>query len=103
MKTANIPHLPRDFRTSFLLLGTAFILILPIRLGHAAGAANSAKVFASPDEAIAALRSAVTAIDTNALRTIFGPAADDLENPDRVQATNDLQRFSAALVATNRL
>jgi hypothetical protein len=37
------------------------------------------------------------------LRTIFGPAAADLQNPDRVQATNELITFTAALGATNRL
>jgi hypothetical protein len=42
-------------------------------------------------------------MDTNALRTLFGPGVADLQNPDRVQATNDLKAFSAALAATNHL
>ena len=37
------------------------------------------------------------------LRTIFGPAAADFQNPDRVQATNEFNAFTAALSATNRL
>ena len=41
--------------------------------------------------------------DTNALRVIFGPAAEDLENPDRVQATNDLNEFVSAFNQTNRI
>jgi len=41
--------------------------------------------------------------DTQALRALFGPAADELQNPDRVQAKNDLATFHAALVATNQL
>jgi len=104
MKTANTPYTPRDFRTRFLPLAkTCLIVVLAIRMANAAGAANSAKVFTTPDEAVTALRNAVTAFDTNALRTIFGPAVEDLENADRVQATNDLNTFAAALVATNRL
>ena len=39
----------------------------------------------------------------NDLRAIFGPAAADLQNPDRVQATNEFNAFTAALNATNRL
>ena len=41
--------------------------------------------------------------DTNAFRVIFGPAAADLENPDRVQATNELKAFTSALNQTNRI
>jgi hypothetical protein len=42
-------------------------------------------------------------MDTNALGVIFGPAVEDLYNVDRVQATNDLRSFSAALMAKSRL
>jgi len=66
-------------------------------------AASSGKVFARPEEALAALRSATSMADTNALRALLGPDGYDLQNPDRVQATNDLATFHAALIATNQL
>jgi hypothetical protein len=78
-------------------------LALSLALPAAASAATTGKVFASVEDAVAELRQASSSGDTNALRTIFGPAAEDLENPDRVQAANDLARFNAALAATNHL
>jgi hypothetical protein len=65
--------------------------------------ADSGKSYSSPEDAVTALVSAVTSKDTNALRVIFGSAADDLQNPDRVQAGNDLNTFAAAITLTNRL
>jgi hypothetical protein len=64
---------------------------------------TSGKVFARPEDAVVELRKATATADTQALRALFGPAADDLQNADRVQATNDLATFHAALVATNYL
>jgi hypothetical protein len=60
-------------------------------------------MFASPEEAVASLRLATASADTNALRFILGPTAEDLLNPDRVQSTNELKTFNAALMQTNRL
>jgi hypothetical protein len=66
-------------------------------------AADTGKTFATPDEAVTALVTAVDAKDHNALRTIFGPALANIENPDLVQATNDLTAFATALDQTNVL
>jgi hypothetical protein len=33
----------------------------------------------------------------------FGAASEELPNPDRIQATNELKAFSAALTETNHL
>jgi len=73
--------------------------------GFAATSDNSStgKIFKSPEEAVAALQAAASAGDTNALRVIFGPAAEDLQNADQVQAANDLAKFSSACAATNQL
>jgi hypothetical protein len=81
------------------------VLALSLVFGHPATsiAADTGKLFASPQEAVAALQAATASADTNALRTILGLASEGLENPDRVQATNELGTFSAALAATNRL
>jgi hypothetical protein len=52
---------------------------------------------------VADLKVAVATVDSNALRVVFGPAVEDLYNVDRVEATNDLRKFSAALMAKSRL
>jgi hypothetical protein len=70
---------------------------------HAQKTAAIGKQFSSPEEAIAALKSATALADTNALSAILGPGAADLENPDRIQATNELKSFSSALAQTNHL
>ncbi len=76
---------------------------LALGLAMAAGAADTGKTFATPEEAVTALVDATKAESGDALRTIFGPAAADLQNPDRVQATNEFNAFNAALSETNRL
>jgi len=74
-------------------------LILALALGTpiAVSAADIGKTFATPEEAVSALAAAASTQDTNALRVIFGPAVVDLENADRVQATNDFREFTTAL------
>jgi len=81
------------------LLISAFLFSMPLLL-RAAGAAG---MFSTPGDAVTALTTAVDAKNRNALRTIFGPALADIENPDLVQATNDLSAFAAALAQTNVL
>jgi hypothetical protein len=69
----------------------------------AVSAAETGKTFGTPEEAVNALAAAASAQDFQALRVIFGPALEDLENPDRVQATNDLSEFVAAFNQANRI
>jgi hypothetical protein len=80
-------------------------LVLAVALGvpGAATAADTGKTFATPEEAVAALVQATSAHSAADLRAIFGPAAAELQNPDRVQATNEFHTFTTALNATNRL
>jgi hypothetical protein len=59
--------------------------------------------FPKPQEAVKALEQASSTKNLAALRDIFGPALDEIANPDRVQATNELMAFAAALHETNRL
>ncbi len=54
------------------------------------------KTFASTDEAVTALASAVNPQDNAALRTIFGSNADEITSPDPVQAENELKAFTEA-------
>ena len=66
-------------------------------------AAETGKTFATPEDAVAALVQATSAHSGSELRAIFGSAAADIQNPDRVQATNEFAAFSAALDAAHRL
>lgn len=81
------------------------LLILAVALSAplAANAAEHGKTFNTPEAAVAALGSATRMQDTNALYVLFGPAVADLENPDRVQATNDLRKFTAAFDQGRRI
>lgn len=69
----------------------------------ALSAADIGKTFATPEEAVSALVAAASTDDFNALQVIFGPAAGDIENPDRVQATNEHRAFVSAFNQTNRI
>ena len=81
----------------------SLLLALALAVPFATGAADIGKTFATPEEAVAALVQATSAESGSDLRAIFGPAAAELQNPDRVQATNEFHTFTAALNATNRL
>jgi len=92
--------------TGFLLQTAALLLALTLGFPstiHAENAGNTGKRFASPEEAVAALRLATAAADTNALRDILGSGAEDLQNRDRIQARTELKTFSSALTETNHL
>ena len=106
MKTYQTPKIAGTPKTPFLLLPATLLVGLVFGLASATCAEkkeNTAKKFASPEEAVAALSVATAAADTNALRTIFGPAAEELLNPDRIQASDELKTFSSALAETNHL
>lgn len=77
----------------------SFALLAPL----AAGADDIGKTFAMPEEAVSALAAAASAQDTNALRLLFGSAAADLQNPDHVQAANDLIEFTTAFNQAQRI
>jgi hypothetical protein len=79
------------------------ILMLALSLPMLSEAEEAGQTFATPEQAVSALIKATSTADSSALRAIFGEAAEDLQNPDRVQATNDLNTFTAAFNATNRL
>jgi hypothetical protein len=73
-------------------------LFLALALGTppAVHGADSGQTFASPEEAVAALVAAASAHDLDAFRVIFGPASAEIQNPDQVQAANELDLFTAA-------
>jgi len=84
-------------------LPCGFLLVLALNAPQASGAADTAKTFATPEEAVAALAAVVQSPDGAALRALFGPAHEDIENTDRVQATNEFKAFAAAFAASHRI
>jgi len=78
-------------------------LALAFSLPFGLNAADTRKTFPTPEGAVAALAAACSTDDSNALHLIFGPAAGDIENPDRVQARNERQTFVSAFNQTNQL
>jgi hypothetical protein len=58
-----------------------------------AWAGDGEQRFASPEAAVAALVGAAKAMDTNALRSIFGPEGRELVSADAVQAGNSFSNF----------
>ncbi|HUD48282.1 MAG TPA: DUF2950 domain-containing protein [Candidatus Baltobacteraceae bacterium] len=86
--------------TIALLTGAG--VILPASL-HAAEAdaqqtpAVTEQLFASPEEAVKALQTAVEAQNKTALAEIFGPTLHDLLTGDEVQDANNAKRLAAAM------
>jgi hypothetical protein len=78
----------------------AFTLVITLSCG---AADEMGKAFATPQAAVSALTLALNTHDSSELHQIFGPGAEDLQNPDRVQATNEMDNFATALNATNQL
>ena len=73
----------------------------PSQLGGtpADSAANSQsrQMYASPDDAVKALRAAVEANDRTALGQIFGPEFQSLQTGDKVQDANNTRHFANAM------
>ena len=55
------------------------------------------QMFASPDDAVTALRTAVEANDRTALAQIFGPQFSSLQTGDQVQDTKNARHFASAM------
>jgi len=55
------------------------------------------QTFASPDEAVNALRTAVEAGDPAALNRLFGPEFKSLQTGDKVEDANNVRHFASAL------
>jgi hypothetical protein len=82
-----------------VLSATALWLALVL----SANGASIGKTFASPEDAVGALKKAVNDRDTNALAAIFGPAVEDVESSDPVDAQNELAEFAQKLNASNHI
>lgn len=84
---------------------SSFLLLLGfvVTIDTTARAVTPGKVFARPEDALAELRTVTSTRNPDAMRALFGTEVEQLQNPDQVQATNELATFHAALMATNRL
>jgi hypothetical protein len=91
------------------IVNTGLVLALALGATIAATAADmrqtiyTGKTFGTPEEAVAALIAAARAEDTNAFRVIFGPVGVEIENPDRVQAAQELDTFNALVSQSQQL
>jgi len=90
-------------RRSVLVPAVAGMAVLMVSLAQAADSPPPAKSFPTPEEAASALVSAASSKDVSALHALFGPEGADLENPDRVQATNEWSTFSTAYQNAHQL
>jgi hypothetical protein len=84
----------------------AVIVLLASALGFAAESRSTDSIgqtFPSADSAVEALAGAAKAKDRLALKTILGPASDELQTADRVQGDQQLAEFAAAFDAGHRI
>jgi hypothetical protein len=107
MKPFMKANLPIGWRTSSHTLGSnllsCFLLVLNLFSFLAARAEEARKTFATPEQAVASLANAVRTQDQTSLLSIFGTNWTELQNPDRVQATNECSAFAAALDQASHL
>jgi len=66
-------------------------------------AVTTGKTFASPDDAVKALTTAVENRDSNALANIFGPNFKEIESPDPVQTKEEIATLGERLKEGTRL
>ena len=88
---------------SLFTIQRSFALALALSAPLAVSAAGIGKTFATPEAAVAEFLTAASTQDTNAFRVIFGPVGVAIQNPDRVQAANELRAFNAAVNQQQRL
>ena len=93
MKFSNQMKRFTRFSTIALLAGAWSILNLQAQ----AEPAVAQRLFATPDEAVKALQTAVEAKDKAMLLKIFGPQYQELSTGDKVQDANNAQHFAAVM------
>jgi len=88
----------------FQILAVAGITYAALLAGAARAADNGGQAhFATPEAAVAALSQAVSAKDTNALWSLFGPESEEIVNPDPIQRQNNLALFARRLAEGTKL
>jgi hypothetical protein len=77
--------------------GWCLALVLSFSVPLALDAADIGQTYTTPEAAVTALLAAASTGDSNAFRVIFGPVGVEIQNPDRVQAANELSAFNDAV------
>jgi hypothetical protein len=78
-------------------------LLLSFASSSALLANETARFFATPQDAVNALDQAANTTNRAAFKALFGAASEELANPDAVQGAQEMANFAAAFNATNRL
>ncbi len=82
----------------------AFIVLPVARAQVPTGTpASGQQTFASPDDAVLALRMAVESDDQAALNKLFGPELQSLRTGDKVQDANNARHFAMAMSQSSQL
>jgi len=85
-------------------LTLAIAAAVPLAPARPASASSDDQLtFATPEDALKALKDAAAAKDKAALEQIFGPASKDLMNPDAVQSAAECEAFSKHLAEMSNL
>ena len=103
MKRITINHMTNMSAKIFPLTFSVVAVLVAAQVSNLGAASPGGREFAKPQEAVTALERAASAASVPDLRAIFGPMFDEVANPDKVQATNEVAIFAAALRETNRL
>jgi len=90
-------------RDSFRQHAGLLLVLLALSVCAAVRAAETARIFATAQEAVTALDHAVNTTNRAEFFALFGPEAEELANPDTVQGAREMAVFADAFNATNRL
>ena len=91
------------FNRGNLLKVAAIFFPMVASVAFTAAKTQMGQGFPTPQAAVSAQTQAVNSHNVSMLHQIFGPGIEDLKNPDRVQATNEIEGFAADLNTTNAL
>jgi hypothetical protein len=75
----------------------AGVWAVPLLLAGLTCSAAEQRTFASPEEAIQALKSATASQDKTGLHELFGPEFDQIQTGDKTQDEKNAEKFAAAL------
>ncbi len=81
----------------------SLLLALSLATPCSAQDTEMGQAFATPQEAASTLALAANSHNSADLRNIFGPGTSEIQNPDRVTATNEMTEFAADYKADNQL
>src|SRR5262245_57702087 len=90
-------------RSSAIHVATLLFVCWSSSVVGSISAADAARTFPTPQDAVTALARAVNTTNRAALANLFGPDSETLANPDSVQGAREINEFAAAFNATNHL